>query len=53
MMDEADERLTSVFMHGLHQSIVLVIFMVQNFFNKNKHMRTITLNEQYIVLFNP
>jgi len=25
--------------------------MVQNFFNKNRHMRTISLNAQYIVLF--
>jgi len=25
--------------------------MVHNFFNKNKHMRTISLNAQYIALF--
>jgi len=25
--------------------------MVQNFFNKNRHIRTISLNVQYIVLF--
>ena len=25
--------------------------MVQNFFNKNKHIRTISLNAQYIALF--
>jgi len=51
MMDEAGERLTNVFMHGMHYRNVSVIIMVQNFFNKNKHMRTISLNTQYIILF--
>jgi len=51
LMDEADERLTRIFMRKLHHRNVSVIFMVQNFFNKNRHMRTIILNAQYIVLF--
>jgi len=51
LMDEADERMTTLFMRGSHHRNVSVIFMVQNFFNKNRHMRTISLNVQYIVLF--
>jgi len=51
LMDEADERLTRIFTRGLQQRNVSVIFMVQNVFNKNRHMRTISLNVQYIVLF--
>ena len=50
-MDEADERLTRMFTCGSHHRKVSVIFMVQNFFNKNRHMRTISLNAPYIVLF--
>jgi len=51
LMDEADERLTRVFTRGSHHRNVSVILMVQNFLNKNHHMRTISLNAQYIVLF--
>ena len=51
VMDEADERLTRIFTRGLHHRNVSVIFIVQNFFNKKRHMRTISLNAQYIVLF--
>ena len=32
LMDEADERLTRIFTRGSHHRNVLVIFMVQNFF---------------------
>ena len=28
-----------------------VIFLTQNLFHKNKHMRTISLNAHYLVLF--
>ena len=51
MMDDLDARVTNVFTRGSHHRNVSVVFMVQNFFNKNKHMRTISLNAQYIVLF--
>jgi len=51
LMDEADERMTRLFTRGSHHRNVSVIFMVQNFLNKNRHMRTISLNVQYIVLF--
>jgi len=51
LMDEADERLTRIFTRGSHYRNVWVIFMVQNFLKKNRHMRTISLSAQYIVLF--
>ena len=35
LMDEADERLTRIFTCRSHHRNVSVIFMVQNFFNKN------------------
>ena len=51
MMTEADQKILNIFTRGSHHREISVIFMVQNFFNKNKHMRTISLNAQYIVLF--
>jgi len=51
LMDEADERMTRLFTRGSQHRNVSVIFMVQNFFNKNRHMRMISLNAQYMVLF--
>jgi len=51
MMTEVDQKVSNMFTRGSHHRNVSVIFMVQNFFNKNKHMRTISLNAQYIVLF--
>lgn len=41
----------NVFARKLHHRNASIIFMVQNFFSKNKHMRTISLNAQYIMLF--
>ena len=51
MMNEVDDRVANVFTRGSHHRNVSAVFMVQNFFNKNKHMRTISLNAQYIALF--
>jgi len=51
MMTEVDQKILNIFTRGSHHREISIIFMVQNFFNKNKHMRTISLNAQYIVLF--
>ena len=51
LMSEADERIQNIFTRGSHHKNISIIFMVQNFFSKNKYMRTISLNAQYIVLF--
>jgi len=51
MMLEADQRILNIFTRGSHHREISIVFMVQNFFNNNRHMRTISLNAQYIVLF--
>jgi len=51
MMLEADQRILNIFTHGSHQRKISIIFMVQKFFNNYRHMHTISLNAQYIVLF--
>ena len=51
LMAEADERVSRLFTKGSHHRNISVIYLVQNFFNKNKHQRTITLNSHYLVLF--
>jgi len=51
MMAEVDEKVANVFTRGSHDRNISIVFMVQNFFNKNKHMTTISLNAQYILFF--
>jgi len=51
MMIEADQKILNIFTCKSHHREISVIFFVQNFFNKKKYMRTISLNAQYIVLF--
>ena len=51
MMMEANSSLLKVFTHGSHHRQNSVIHIVQNFFNSNKNMRTISLNAQYLVFF--
>jgi len=51
MMTEADQKILNIFTCKSHHRDISVMFLVQNFFNKNKYMRTISLNAQYIVLF--
>jgi len=51
LMTETDEELANLFTRGSHHRNVSVIFLLQNFFLRNKYMRTISLNAQYIVLF--
>jgi len=49
MMNKIDNEATNMFTRGLHHRNVSVVFVVQNFVNKNKHLRMI--NVQYIMLF--
>ena len=51
MMMEANSSLLNVFTRGSHHRHNSVIHIVQNFFNSNKNMRTISLNAQYLVFF--
>ena len=49
MMMESDIKLLHAFTRGSYHRQNSVVFMVQN--NTNKHMRTISLNAQYLVFF--
>ena len=51
LMAETDEKVLNIFTRGSHHKNISVIFMAQNFFHNNKHMRTISLNAQYVISF--
>jgi len=50
-MSETNDDLANLFTEGPHHRNVSVVFLTQNLFYKNKHMRTISLNAHYLVLF--
>ena len=52
LMAETDGRVTNQFTKKSHHSNTSVIYLVQNLFSKNKESRTISLNSQYMVIFN-
>jgi len=43
-----DENIKNLFIKGSHHMNISVIFIVQNLFNQDKNMRTISLNAHYI-----
>jgi len=51
LMAETDETIANLFTKGSHHRNVSVLYLTQNLFHKNKHMRTISLNSHYMVLF--
>jgi len=51
LMNELDESVANLFTKGSHHHNVSVVLLVQNLFHKNRHMRTISLNSHYLVLF--
>jgi len=51
LMNEVDESVANIFTRGFHHRNVSVILLVQNLFHKNKHVRTISLNSHYLVLY--
>jgi len=51
LMNEVDDSVVNLFTKGSHHRNVSVVLMVQNVFYKNKHVRTISLNTHYMVLF--
>ena len=52
LMAETDDRVTNLFTKKSHHCNTSVIYLVQNLFPKNKESRPISLNSQYIVVFN-
>ena len=51
LMNETNEEVANMFTKGSHHRNASVVFLVQNLFHKNKHVRTISLNSHYMVLF--
>lgn len=51
LMSEVDDNVANIFTRGSHHKNISVVFLVQNMFHKNKHMRTISLNTHYMVLY--
>ena len=51
LMDEMDQRVTSLFTKKSHHRNISVMYIVQNLFHKGKNHRTISLNVHYMVLF--
>ena len=50
-MSEINDDVANLFTKGSHHRNVSVMFLTQNLFYKNRHMRTISLNAHYMVLF--
>jgi len=50
LMDDISIDVKNLFTRESHHLKISVIFIVQNIFNQNKHMRTISLNSHYIIL---
>ena len=51
LMSETNQSITQLFTKDSHHKNISVIYITQNLFFKNKEMRTISLNSNYIILF--
>ena len=51
LMAETDHRVAQLFTKISHHKNVSILYLTQNLFYNNKHMRTISLNAHYLVLF--
>jgi len=51
LMSETNDTVANLFTKGSHHRNVSVLYLTQNLFHKNRHMRTISLNSHYMVLF--
>lgn len=54
LMDECsgDRVIQDLFTRGSHHLNISAIVLTQNLFNKGKYSRTISLNSQYLIIFN-
>src|SRR5260370_21716037 len=50
LMDDINQDIKNLFTKVSHHRNISVVLIVQNLFNQNKQMRTISLNSHYIVL---
>jgi hypothetical protein len=51
LMNEVNQNVCNIFTKLSHHRNVSVIFLIQNLFHRNKHVRIMSLNTHYIVLF--
>jgi len=51
LMAETNLDVANLFTKGSHHRNISVLYLTQNLFHSNKHMRTISLNSHYIILF--
>lgn len=51
LLSDINQKVEDIFTKHSHHRNMSVIFITQNLFHGNKHMRTISLNASYIVLF--
>ena len=49
-MQEIDENILNIFTWGSHHRNISIILILQNLFHKNRFLRTISLNAQYIIM---
>ena len=51
LMNEADQNVCNLFTKLSHHRNVSIVFVTQNLFHRNRHVRTMNLNTHYVVLF--
>jgi len=51
LMSETNQLVADIFTKLSHHRNISILYLSQNVFDKNKHVRTITLNAHYLVLF--
>ena len=51
LMNEADQNVCNLFTKLSHHRNVSVVFLTQNLFHRNRHVRTMNLNTHYLMLF--
>jgi len=51
VVDDLMNETHDLFTKGSHHRNISIVFLVQNLFHKNKHIRTISLNAHYMVVF--
>jgi len=51
LMSETNQLVADIFTKRSHHRNISILYLIQNVFDKNKYVRTITLNAHYLVLF--
>ena len=51
LFQETNKEIVQLFTAGSHHRNISIIFITQNFFHKNPHQRSMSLNADYVVFF--